>query len=208
MANEDTQTVDMDFYSDFVSPYCFLAALRLEKLAQQQGLAPIWVAFLVRPQGSGPLSGEKLAEAEAQREAAAATLKQEFGLKLKPGPIGLDPYDAHLLMAHASREGRSLVLGMALMRAYWLEGKAIDDRRVIEEVAVAAGFTAEEIGQAWDDERNAYFVRRGMEIGVSHGIESVPAHIVGRAYLVQGATDYAHLEETVQNVKEERRKAG
>ena len=208
MTNENTQTVDVDFYSDFVSPYCLLAALRLEKLARQEALTPIWVAFLVRPQGSGPLSGEKLAEAEAQREAAAATLKQEFGLKVNPGPIGLDPYDAHLLMAHAGREGKSLALGMALMRAYWLEGKAIDDRQVIEQVAVAAGFTAEEVRQAWDDERNSYFVRRGMEIGVSHGIQSVPTYIVGRAYLVQGATDYAHLEETVRTVKEERRKAG
>ncbi|HEV2321903.1 MAG TPA: DsbA family protein [Gammaproteobacteria bacterium] len=206
--NEDTQTVDVDFYSDFASPYCFLAALRLEKLARQKALATIWVAFLVRPQGSGPLTGEKLAEAEAQREAATATLKQEFGLKLNPGPIGLDPYDAHLAMAHASREGKSLALGMALMRAYWLEGKAIDDRQVIEQVAVAAGVTAEEMRRAWDDERNAYFVRRGMEIGVGHGIQSVPTYIVGRAYLVQGAADYAHLEETVRTVKEERRKAG
>ncbi|HEV7165403.1 MAG TPA: DsbA family protein [Gammaproteobacteria bacterium] len=208
MANDLPQSIKVDIWSDFVSPFCFIASLRLEKLAQGDNLDPIWVAFMVRPHGAPPLPDDKRAEAERERAEAAEILRREFGLEMNPGPIGIDTYDAHLIMAHATRTGKGPVLLQALMRAYWLEARSIDDLAVIKEVAVSAGLEPDEVLYALEDPKNAHHVERGMEIGVGHGIHSVPSHIFASKYLVTGSADYAALQQTVNTLKEELRKAG
>lgn len=208
MTNNSSQPIKVDIWSDFVSPFCFIAALRLEKLAKHENLSPIWVALMVRPHGAPPMTDEKRAEAERERAEAAETLHSEFGLEMQPGPIGIDTYDAHLVMAYATRAGKGPALLLALMRAYWLEAKSIDDREVIKEVAAGAGLAAEETLYAWGDPNNGNHVNRGMEIGVGHGIHSVPAYIFANKYLVTGSVEYAGLEEVVNDIKEEFRKTG
>lgn len=208
MNNTASQPINVDIWSDFVSPFCFIAALRLEKLAKQENLAQIWVAFMVRPHDSPPLSEEKRALAERQREEAAATLRSEFDLEMNPGPIDIDTYDAHLVMAHATRTGRGPALAMALMRAYWLEGKSIADRDVIKAIAMDVGLEADEVGYAWADAKNVYHVEQGMVIGVGHGVHSVPTHIFASKYLLEGSATDAELEAVMKDLKEELRKTG
>jgi|SRR5579859_85731 len=209
MTNIPTQPIPVDIWSDFVSPYCFLAALRLDKLAKQEHIAPIiWVALLVRPHGAPHITDEKRAEAERERAEAAGILRSEFRLEMNPGPIGIDTYDAHLLMAHATRAGKGPALLMELMRAYWLEAKSIDDREVIKEAAMAAGLDPKEVDYAWEDPNNTDHVNRGMEIGVGHGIRSVPSFIFASKYLMTGSAEYADLEDMTNKLKEESRKAG
>lgn len=205
---ENNQAINVDIWSDFTSPYCFLAALRLEKLAANENLKPIWVAFLIRPHGGPAMSEEQRTTAETQRTGAAEAIRKEFGLELNPGPVDIDTYDAHLVMAYATRSGKGPALAMALMRAYWLEAKDIGDRGTIREVAATTGVDADESAYAWEDPKNVHHVERGMEIGVGHGIHSVPAHIFASKYLVAGAVDYSDLEETVAKLREETRKAG
>ncbi|HET7175931.1 MAG TPA: DsbA family protein [Gammaproteobacteria bacterium] len=205
---ENDQPINVDIWSDFTSPYCFLTALRLEKLAASENLHRMWVAFLVRPHGAPAMSEEQRATAESQRTAASEAIRKEFGLELKPGPVDIDTYDAHLVMAYATRSGRGPVLLLALMRAYWLEAKDIGKRETIQEVAASAGVGADESAYAWQDPKNVHHVERGMEIGVGHGIHSVPTHIFGIKYLLTGAMDYSDLEATVAKLREETRKAG
>lgn len=190
----DVPPLRIDVWSDFVCPFCYIADLRLQQLQRVRPLHVLWHAFQLRPPGAPDMTPEKRAAIEASRPRLAAELRAEFGVELRPGPIGARTDAAHALYRYAEGSGRGEPMRAALIRAYWLQAQPIDDPDVLRTLAVDAGLEADAPQRALDDEASVAAVERDMRMAESLGIGSVPTLIFGEQYLVQGAQPYAVFE--------------
>src|SRR4051812_4368587 len=191
--------MDILIFSDVICPWCYVGKRRLERAlgeARPGEVAIEWLPFELNPdmppegmpraayraQKFGP---ERAAVLDAQMRAVGA----EEGIRFAFDRQARTPNTrrAHMLIAHASAEGRGPEVVDALFRAYFEDGRDIGEEAVLLDIAEAAGLDRDKAAPALaDDETRAGVVaaeRRAGELGIS----GVPFFIVDRAWAVSGA---------------------
>jgi predicted DsbA family dithiol-disulfide isomerase len=107
---------------------------------------------------------------------------------------------AHMLIAHASGQGRGGAVVDALFRAYFEAGRDIGDEAVLLDVAAGAGLGRDEAAAALRDDE----VRRTVVLAEGRagelGISGVPFFIVERAFAISGAQPADAWIETLQKI--------
>lgn len=195
--------IQVDVWTDYVSPHCFLATFRLERLRKEHRLTLNWRAYMLRPPGAPDLPDSMRPMVVAERNHVAEIAQLELGVDLRSGPIGIRTRDAHIAMAYANKNGVGGTLHLALMRAYWLEAEPINERPVLTRIAAAAGLSPNGLGAAWDAQEYVKAVNDDMSQAVGYGIRSVPAQIFGDIYKVSGDQPYAQLANIVEKLQKE-----
>ena len=185
-----TEAMRVDVWSDFVCPFCLIGQLRLQRLAAERPLDVHWHAFMLRPPGSPPVDAAKRAMIQSHRPQLKAMVKEEFGIDLADPPIDTSTLHAHLLHKYAERHGKGDAFHEAVLRAYWLDGRAIGDAAVLGELAVASGLEANALEHALQDEAS----RRAVDSDLGHaqaiGIHAVPSFLFAERLQMQGAQPY------------------
>ena len=176
----------VDVWSDFVCPFCFIGALRLDQLAGQRPLDLNWHAFQLRPAGAPPMDAAKRKMIAEHTPRLAAQMREEFGLDIARGPLDIDTRAAHRLFAAAQAAGKGSKVHDALFRAYWLQGQDISDPAVLAAVAAEQGF---EGGSAisGSDAASERAVAADVAQAAQYGFQGVPAIVFGQKYYVSGA---------------------
>ena len=187
----------VDIWSDFVCPFCFIGALRLEQLAAQRPLDLHWHAFQLRPAGAPPMDAAKRRMIAEHTPKLAAQMREEFGLDIDRGPLDIDTRAAHRLFAAAQAAGKGAEIHDALFRAYWLHGEDISDPDVLAAIATKHGFdgTAAISGS---DQASEQSVAADVAQAAQYGFQGVPAIVFGQKYYVSGAQPlavFAHAAE-------------
>jgi predicted DsbA family dithiol-disulfide isomerase len=100
----------------------------------------------------------------------------------------------------AGLEGKQLPLKLALLRAYHSEGRDPSNHDVLVEVAQSVGLDAEAASKVLQNGDYADEVRAEEEEFQSHGIQSVPAIIFNRRYLVSGGQPVETFEQVIQQI--------
>lgn len=179
--------VRVDVWSDFVCPFCLIAALRLQRLAGERPLDVNWHAFLLHPPGAPPMDEAKRAMIERHQPVLRAQLLDEFDLELARGPLGVDTVPAHRAARLAEREGLGNALTDRLLRAYWLEAADLSDAATLRRLAREAGVQGDPLAADADlDQR----VGEDLAFAERHGFRSVPTLVFGQRLLVSGAQPY------------------
>src|SRR5437879_1274314 len=142
MTTSPVSSVRVDIWSDFVCPFCFIGALRLEQLGRQRPLDLNWHAFQLRPAGSPPMDAAKRRMIAEHTPKLAVQMREEFGLDIHRGPLDIDTRAAHRLFAAAQRAGKGDEIHDVLFRAYWLDGADIGDAAVLSALAAKSGLDA------------------------------------------------------------------
>ena len=191
--------MDISIFSDVICPWCYVGKRRLERALGELGRARSRSSgcrssstptcrregmprAAYRAQKFGP---ERAAVLDAQMRAVGA----EEGISFAFDRQARTPNTrrAHMLIAHASAEGRGPEVVEALFRAYFEEARDIGEEAVLLDIAEAAGLDRDKAAAALaDDETRASVVaaeRRAGELGIS----GVPFFIVDRAWAVSGA---------------------
>ena len=176
----------VDVWSDYVCPFCYIAALRLERLAQQRPLSIVWHAFQLRPAGAPPMDAAKRRMIEEHTPQLAAQMQTEFGLAIHRGPLDGDTRAAHRLFAVAARTDKGAQMHDALFRAYWLDGANISDANVLVALAVKIGVDATD-AIAGSDGASEQSVAADIAQAAQFGFRGVPALVFGGRYYVNGA---------------------
>lgn len=193
-------TLSIAVFSDVICPWCLIGKRRLERALDELGLRGQttieWLPFELNPDlpeagiARADYRAAKFgAERSAQLDREMTARGQEEGIAFAFDRQSRTPNTrkAHLLIAHAGRQGRSEPLVEALFRAYFEEGRDIGDESVLIEVATGVGFTLEECRAALANVALAGQVvaleRKAQEIGVS----GVPFFIVDGQWAVSGA---------------------
>ena len=193
-------SLTISIFSDVICPWCFVGKRRLERALDELGLTANtrieWLPFELNP--DMPTGGMERAayrarkfgpERAASLDASMMETGRQEGIAFAFDRMLRTPNTrpAHVLIAHAERQGRSGPLVEALFRAYFEEGRDVGDAEVLIDLARSAGLDPDE-GRAalCDPALEAQVVAteaQAAEIGVS----GVPFFIVDRAWAMSGA---------------------
>lgn len=87
-----------------------------------------------------------------------------------------------------------------LMRAYWSEARDIGDEPTLLELVAEAGLDREEAAAALADERYADRVAASTQEANRHGINAIPAFVLGRRLLLLGAQPEQVFERALEQL--------
>ena len=113
--------------------------------------------------------------------------REEYGLELKQGRLGVDTRLAHIGAKVARDLGQGDAYHVKVFEAHWTEQKDISDPAVLGEIADEIGLDADAFRQALADQE-LFAEVLGEELGAQQiGIRGVPALIIDNRYLLSGA---------------------
>ena len=201
--NNAVSPIRVDVWSDFVCPFCLIGSLRLEQLAANTPIEPVWHAFMLRPPGYPPITAEKRAMIAEYTPKVSAQIQEEFGVLVERGPIGTSTFAAHHAMKHAEREGKSIALNDALLRAYWLHGEDISDHAVLRRIGATLDLAFDDAVLEGREPETAEAVSVDLAQAQAYNIRGVPAFIFGNRYYVSGAQPLELLERAAEAARGE-----
>lgn len=193
--------IRIDVWSDFVCPWCFLASTSLAKLKESHDVEIVWHSYELRPQGSPPMPEAYRARIEATRPQMEAMARQNYGVELHSGPFGINSRAALIGDKYAESQGKGDAYHSATFKAYWQEGRNIEDRAVMLDIAQSVGLDTDKFSAALDEPMYEDAVLFDIEQAQNFGLSGVPALIFANKYLVSGAQPYDSLVKIVQQVQ-------
>lgn len=192
----------VDIWSDFVCPFCFIGALRLEQLAAQRPLDLHWHAFQLRLAGAPPMDAAKRRMIAEHTPKLAAQMREEFGLDINRGPLDIDTRAAHRLFAAADVAGKGAGMHDALFRVYWLHGEDISDPSVLAAIAAQCDFDGI-AAISGSDQASERSVAADVTQAAQYGFQGVPAIVFGQKYYVSGAQPLAVFAQAAEQAAAE-----
>ena len=214
----------IDFVSDVVCPWCAVGLMSLEKaLERTRGEVEAEIHFqpfelnphmpaegedatdhLQRKYGMPPEQAAANQQAIVDRGAALG-----FTFDMDKRSRIYNTFDAHRLLHWAEVEGggRQRALKLALLRAYFTEGRDVSNHEVLVEIAASAGLPADRARDILASNAYADEVRIGEQFFQSHGIQAVPAIIIERKHLISGGQPPEVFEQALRQIAAEKRGA-
>lgn len=194
-------TVQIDVWSDYVCPFCYLELPEFERLKQRfgDGVQVRWRAFELRPAPTPTLDlqGEYLRTTWAR---AVYPLAARRGMRLRLPPVQPRSRLAFEAAAFARRHGRFDVMHRALFRAFFEDGRDIGEVEVLLELAADVGLETEALQAALRDGACATEVEQDQALAVELGIRAVPTLLLRtegkslqQAERLPGAVDYEDI---------------
>ena len=195
----------IDYYFATISPYTYLAGMRLEEIAAKHGATITYkpvdiMQQFARTGGQAPkdrhVSRQEYRAQELPRQ--AKKLGMAFNLKPAHWPTNMAPSSYALIAAQNAGGGDLGALTHAFTRAVWAEEKNIAEDDVIRECLAAAGFDpalaesgllegAETFAQNLEDAVNAgafgapfYAVDDGARFWGQDRLEDLDLHLAGK----------------------------
>ncbi len=143
------------------------------------------------------------ARIEAGRPLLQKRAREEYGLELNAGPTGIDSRPALITEKYAEAQGKGDVFHKAVMHAYWLEARSIDDPSVLKELAEQVGLRGENFDAVLTNPEFDAAVSADVELAHEYGLTGVPALVFAEHYLVMGAQPYEVVRRVVEKILEE-----
>ncbi|MGH2507497.1 MAG: DsbA family oxidoreductase [Ktedonobacteraceae bacterium] len=196
-------SIKVDAWSDFVCPFCLLVAASLEKLQREYDLAVHWHAFELRPIGAPPMPPEYLKRIQASRPMLERQAREHYGIKINPGPMGINSRPALIGEKYAQAQGLGNKYHDAIMKAYWQDAQSIDDLQLLQEKAVSVGLEGAQFRAALTRPEYNAAVDADIALAREYGLDAVPALIFGGKYLIMGAQPYEVLKRAVEQARKE-----
>jgi predicted DsbA family dithiol-disulfide isomerase len=208
ITKETSMTTQIDVWSDFVCPFCFLIGASLARLQQEHDVAITWHAFELRPRGSPPMPPEYRARIEAGQPRLMAMAREQYGLEINAGPFGIDSRPALIGEQYAVAQGRGGTYHDAVANAYWLRAQSIDNREILADIADSVGLGRAAFLAALDAPEYNAAVDAEIAWARANEISGVPALVFDEKYLVVGAQPYPVLEQVLRQCEAEAASAG
>lgn len=194
----------IDIWSDIACPWCYVGKRRFEAamgtFAHAGEVALRWHAFELDPAAPRTFDStasyvERLAkkyrvptaQAQSMIDRMTATGAAE-GIEFRFDRIQAgNTFDAHRLVHFALEAGKQDAMKERLLRAYFVDGKAIADRDVLVACARDVGLDECAVGTMLDGNAHAAAVRADERLASEIGISGVPFFVLGGRLAVSGA---------------------
>ena len=224
MSNEvkSTSPITVDVWSDVMCPFCWMGdrhlELALEEFAHRDDVTVTYHSYQLMPDypENSPLPS---AEAVAtQKGIPVEQFKQmNDGLAQRGAEIGLEyNFDsaltvnsrrAHRLSHFAEKEGLQHELMQALFKAYFSDGKNVEDREVLADLAASVGLEREAALANMDNEDLDAAVQSDINQAQQIGVQGVPFYVFNNKYAVSGAQPQQVFQQALETVQKERGEA-
>ena len=174
----------IDFYFDFISPYGYLAAARIEAIAGKHGRSVAWHPFLlgvtvlqvmgIKPLMETPLKSDYLI---VDRPRMARLLGVPLTIPDLDGVNGVAASRAFYWLAE--RDGEvAKALARRLLERLWVEGQDITDPATVAAEAVALGVDGDTLAAALGDPRVKDRLRQAVDAAIARKVFGSPFFIV------------------------------
>lgn len=210
----------IDFISDIVCPWCAIGLYSLEAAAARiPGLVPDlhFHPFELNPDmgPEGQDIEEHLAHKYGAGPAALAGTRQAirergaelgFSFSMAASSRIYNTRDAHRLLHWADEDFGAAVqrrLKVALLTAYFTDGRNVSDPAVLLELATAVGLPEAEARELLSGDRYAAEVSEAEADVHAQGIHAVPAIIINQRHLIQGGQSVEVFEKLLRQVMDE-----
>ena len=199
-------TLRIDFVSDIACPWCAVGVHSLAQAAARLGpevqlelhFQPFELNPDMPPEGADTVAylSAKYGIDEAQIRVNQARIRErgaEVGFTFGERPHVWNTFDAHRLLHWAGLEGAGgtpgaqAALKRALLAAYHGAGRNPGSREVLLDAAAQAGLDTARAAQVIDGGEYADEVRAAEQQWQRAGIRSVPAVVIDRRHLIEGA---------------------
>lgn len=160
-----------------------------------------WHSYELRPKGSPPMPAAFRERIEQGRPRLHQIALEVYGVKMNPGPYGMDSRPALIGAKFAEAEGKGVAYHDRILRAYWDEARPIDDLPTLATLAADAGLDRDAFLAALDDPRFAAEVDEDIRLAAIYGLNGVPALVFDNTYLVSGAQPPDVLRRIVDQIR-------
>lgn len=197
-SGRDEPIMRIDIYSDNICPWCFIGKRHLDAAIGNLGLTDLdirWHAYQLYPQI--PMDGVPRKEfmrarfgsggGEAFKRIAEVGAEAGIQFAFERNAKIPNTLNSHRLVAYAASEGRQHQTIEALMSAGFEQGQDLGDRKVLLDVAAAAGLDVTAVGQMLASDAFADAVRASVEQCAAAGIQGVPLFRLENGEVIQGA---------------------
>jgi predicted DsbA family dithiol-disulfide isomerase len=193
-------------WSDYVCPFCYLEEPVLERIREEYGkrVDVDWRAFELRPEPVPTLDpdGEYL---HTTWNASVYPMAERRGMTLRLPPVQPRSRKALEAAEFAREAGRFDAMHQALFRAFFEDGRDLDDMEVLLDVGDSVGLDREELRAALEQGRYTDKVLRDERLAQEIRISGVPGMLVGprdapieEAEVVMGAQPYELVRAAVE----------
>lgn len=209
----------VDIWSDIRCPFCYIGKRKfeqaLEKFDNKEDVEVIWHSFQLDPNletqpevdlidyftKSKGISREQAIQMFSRAKDMAAESGLEFNMD---SMIVANSYNSHQLLQFAKSKGLGNDIKEALFEAQFTEGKNIDDRQTLLDIAAGFGLDKTETEEVLDSEKFAYQVKQDEMAAKNIGVQGVPFFVFNKKYAVSGAQSAETFLEVLEKSWEER----
>lgn len=205
--------IRLDIFSDPVCPWCYVGKANLDRALAKRPDHPFqiqWHPFQLNPD-MPPEGVPKRAYLEAKfgGKARVDAVHERLREVARAAGVDLDPekphkmpntLDAHRLIHWALIEERQSDVVLALMRAYWVEGRDIGDHDTLADIAASEGMDRETILRLLASDADADDIQARDEDARRKGVNSVPTFLIAQQYVVSGAQPTEVWEKVIAEI--------
>ncbi|MDP5276446.1 DsbA family oxidoreductase [Chengkuizengella axinellae] len=194
--------MNIDVYSDFVCPFCYIGKKRLEEALDQTSLKDstevTFKSFELDPNSP---RGIDLSIHEVIAKKYSISIEQakksNEGIGKQAASVGLDfrfddmiptnTFDAHRLEKYSSTKGKEKECTERLLKAYFTEGRHIGDHETLLDIAEQVGLDPKEAKAVLEHGDYQEDVRKDESLAHQIGVQGVPFFVINNKYAISGA---------------------
>ena len=203
----------IEIWSDVMCPFCYIGKRRFEdalgQFAHKDEVEVEWKSFQLNPNMKTDPSiniNQYLADAKGwnldyaqQMNNHVTEMAEQVGLKYDfDKAVVANSFNAHRFSHLAKTHGLGEAAEEALFKAYFTDGKNIDDKDTLIELGVAIGLNVNEVKQTLDSDAFADAVKHDIAEAQYLGIQGVPFFVMNNKYGVSGAQAVPVFTETLE----------
>lgn len=175
----------MKFWFDFISPFGYLASLRIDGLAARHGRSVAWHPLLVgvtvlKVMGLPPVPATPLKGPYAMRQIARYLRRHGITLARDPAAPPMNPLPAGRLFAwlRVHDPDHAKAFAQAALHAHWAEGRMLDRPDELAAAAARGGIDAAVVQAGLADPAAAALLRAEVDAAIAAGAFGSPFVIV------------------------------
>jgi len=208
----------VEIWSDIMCPFCYIGKRRFELAMEQfeykDRIQIEWKSFLLSPDTEtdptinmheflAKHKGISVEEATGLND-YVTNMAAQSGLTYNfDKAIPANCFNAHRLIHFAKQHGKQDAAEEALFKAYFTDGRNIDDATTLLKIADELGLDSGAFGLAMSDNEYTQAVLNDIEEAQQLGVRGVPFFVFNRKYAVSGAQDATVFLETLETAYNE-----
>jgi predicted DsbA family dithiol-disulfide isomerase len=205
-------SMKIEIWSDVMCPFCYIGKRRFENALTRSGhgdgVDVEWKSFQLNPdvqtdpgininQYLAAVKGFSLEHAK-ELNAHVTQMAAEEGLTYNfDRAIVANSFNAHRFTHLAKKHGLGAAAEEQLFKAYFTDGKNIDDKATLADLGTAIGLDAATTQQVLESDTYAQDVERDIAEAQYLGIRGVPFFVLNGKYGISGAQALPVFEETI-----------
>lgn len=211
------QKINIEIWSDVICPFCYIGKRRLEKALEgfthKDQVSITWKSYQLMP-GMVTEPGKSIHQLLAERynmstEEAKAANQRVTDMAAGAGlsydldkAIPANSLKAHQLIHFAATQGLQDAAEERLFRAYFTEGKNIDDNTTLLQLGTEIGLEEKQLEQVLNTQPYTADINQDIQEAQQIGVRGVPFFVFNRKYGVSGAQEVPVFLETLQKALE------